>query len=51
MPDSALAPGMTQNKLISMLSALAAFAIIAAITFNVSGLNRGGPPIVLADER
>jgi hypothetical protein len=42
---------MTHNTMISMLSTLAAFATIAAITFNGYGLNRAAPPAVLAAQR
>jgi hypothetical protein len=42
---------MTHNNFVSMLTALAAFAVVAAITFNGHVLSRGLPPIVLAGER
>jgi hypothetical protein len=39
---------MTHNTMISML---AAFATIAALTFNGYGPNRADPPAVLAGQR
>ncbi len=42
---------MITNKLLSMVSALAAFAVVAAITFNGYGLNRVVPQITLTGLR
>jgi hypothetical protein len=36
---------MTPNKFVPLLSALAAFAVIAAITFHGYGLHRAPPPM------
>jgi hypothetical protein len=38
---------MTSNKALSMLSALAAFAFVAAITFNGYGVNRPAPVVTV----